>query len=77
MKNLMCQFGTETNTFAKGYMEFEQQAPCGWIRADAIVTADTPGLHSDPRLFSISMCCVPSSLWMRTQSIPAAGRRIE
>ena len=52
MKNLMCQFGTETNTFAKGYMEFEQQAPCGWIRADAIVTADTPGLRSDPRLFT-------------------------
>lgn len=37
MNILICQFGTETNTFAKGFMEFEQQAPYGWIKADTVV----------------------------------------
>ena len=37
MEILICQFGTETNTFAKGLMEFEQQAPYGWIKADTVV----------------------------------------
>ena len=37
MKILMCQFGTETNTFAPGLMEFEQQAPYGWMRGDSVL----------------------------------------
>ena len=41
MKILMCQFGTETNTFAQGPMEFDQQAPYGWVRADEVVEQST------------------------------------
>lgn len=37
MNILICQFGTETNTFAKGFMEFEHQAPYGWIREETVV----------------------------------------
>ena len=37
MRILICQFGTETNTFAKGFMEFEQQAPYGWIKAETVI----------------------------------------
>ena len=37
MKILMCQFGTETNTFAHGDMEFAQQAPYGWVRGEDVV----------------------------------------
>lgn len=37
MNILMCQFGTETNTFVDGYMEFEQQAPYGWVKGETVV----------------------------------------
>ena len=37
MKILMCQFGTETNTFAPGPMEFEQEAPYGWLRGEDVL----------------------------------------
>ena len=37
MKILMCQFGTETNTFAPGLMEFEQEAPYGWMRGEEVL----------------------------------------
>ena len=36
MTILVCQFGTETNTFAPGWTEFEQQAPYGWIRGETV-----------------------------------------
>lgn len=38
MKILICQFGFETNTFAKGLTEFADLAPTGWTNASEVIS---------------------------------------
>ena len=55
MKIAICEFSHEANSFSPEPADFARFAP----RADAIVTADPPGLRADPRNYAYTRISRP------------------